>query len=252
MDETQSIDRLAMRGRPEGSPVMHQRWENLLFLHWPFPVDALRPLIPAPLELDTYQGQAWVGVTPFHLEDVRGANLPALPGLSSFHELNLRTYVLHNRTPGIWFFSLDASKLVPAAAARIFFGLPYYRARIRMLRKGEDFSFSMKRTGSEAEFAVSWRPGNRLRDPDQDSLAFFLVERYCAFSVEDTRVFHIRVYHHPWILEEAFVQRGPSSLFEVHGLAEPETEPLAHFSRSLEVEIWPPVQVPEMKPAAKT
>src|SRR5947209_1077258 len=113
----QQIDRLAMRARPEGSPVVHQRWDNLLFLHWPVGPDLLRALIPSALDIDTFEGQAWIGITPFRLADLRIASLPPVPGLNAFDELNVRTYVVFNGIPGVWFFSLDASLLLATVAA---------------------------------------------------------------------------------------------------------------------------------------
>ena len=158
------IDRLKTRGRPDGSPILHQRWNNLLFMHWPIDADMLRPLIPDALEIDTFQGSAWIGITPFHLEELRPPLLPAVPGLSEFNECNVRTYVVHNGVPGIWFFSLDASKLLPALAARIFFMLPYYKASIRFVEGDELFSYRVKREGPPAaSFKANWWTGRRLR-----------------------------------------------------------------------------------------
>ncbi len=235
-----------MRARPPGTPVMHQRWEDLLFLHWPVEPEALRPLIPDALEVDTFDGKAWLGITPFHLEDVRPSMLPAFPGLSSFDELNVRTYVLHKNQPGIWFFSLDASKLISAVAARIFFMLPYYKASVDFGRQPIRFDFEANRAGPPpARFRVSWKTGARLRDPDRDSLAFFLVERYCCYPVEGRGVYQTRIYHHPWILDDAQVEHLSSTMLSVLGISEPTSEPLVHFSKSLEVEVWPPVPVGE-------
>ncbi len=239
-----AIDRLGMRSRPPGSPVMHQRWEDLLFLHWPVAPSLLRPLIPDPLEIDTFDGQAWIGITPFHLSDLHPIGLPGFPGLTSFHELNVRTYVVHHGVPGIWFFSLDASKLVPAAAARLLFMLPYYKAQIRFTRKAQNFAYYLQRIGGPAaQFSATWRNGVPLRDPDVKSLAFFLVERYCCFALGGGNVHQIRIYHHPWILEEAQVTVRRSTMIESLGIPEPATLPLAHFSQPLDVEVWPPVPV---------
>ncbi len=246
MGKEGEIDRLGMRARPPGTPVMHQRWEDLLFLHWSFEPEALRPLIPDALEIDTFDGKAWVGITPFHLEDVRPSMLPAVPGLSSFDELNVRTYVVHKNQPGIWFFSLDASKLISAVAARIFFMLPYYRASIDFCRESARFDFDLNRAGPpHARFQGTWGPGERLRDPDRDSLAFFLVERYGCFQAEGRSVYQTRIYHHPWILDEARVERLSSTMLTALGLPEPNSDPLLHFSKSLEVEVWAPVPVGE-------
>jgi uncharacterized protein YqjF (DUF2071 family) len=223
---------------------MHQRWEDLLFLHWPVAPDVLRPLIPHNLELDTFEGQAYIGVTPFHLEDVRPPLLPALPWISSFDEINVRTYVLHNGRPGIWFFSLDASKVLPVIGGRVLFNFPYFKATTQFDRQGQKYRFKMKRVGnSAASCHLNWQTtGTRLRAPDLKSLAFFLVERYCAFSVENSIVSETRIYHHPWILEEAVAEVKSSTLISSLGLLEPAAQPLVYFSKSLDVEIWPPVK----------
>src|SRR5438093_2627949 len=107
MSATVALDRLAMRARPEGTPVMHQRWENLVFLHWPLAPDLVRPLIPMELEIDTFQDEAWIGITPFSFTNVHLTAIPPIPGLNSFQEINVRTYVHYHGIPGIWFFSLD-------------------------------------------------------------------------------------------------------------------------------------------------
>lgn len=162
-----------MRARPPGTPVMHQQWNNLLFLHCSLDADVLRPFIPPQLEIDTFEGHAWIGITPFTLSDVHLTSVPPIPGLSSFHELNVRTYVHYNGIPGIWFFSLDASKVLPAIAARLFFMLPYFKAQIDFWQTEGQFNFDLSRFSSQARFRASWRTGVRLRDPDLESLASF-------------------------------------------------------------------------------
>jgi uncharacterized protein YqjF (DUF2071 family) len=241
METTVGIDRLAMRAKPGGSPVMHQRWEDLAFLHWPVDAEVIRPLIPPMLELDTFQGQTWIGITPFELTDLRLVSLPPIPGLSSFHEVNVRTYVHFKGMPGIWFFSLDASKTVPAVAARLAFMLPYFKADIEFRRDGAVFDFSLSRSGPpSAHFHAQWRTGIRLRDPDVESLTFFLVERYCYYATRDSSLYQCRIYHRPWIMDEALDVSCQSTLIGALGIREPGTRPVAHHSRSLDVEIWPP------------
>jgi uncharacterized protein len=241
MSATAALDRLAMRARPEGTPVMHQNWENLLFLHWPIESDIIRSFIPPELEIDTLDNKAWLGITPFALTGLRVTALPPIPGLTSFDELNVRTYVHYHGIPGIWFFSLDASKVIPAVAARLFFMLPYFKAHIDFWQTAGQFSFDLKRTAApDAHFRASWRAGIRLRDPDLESLAFFLVERYCYFVVQDTKVYMTRIYHHPWILDEATVESCDSTMAAAAGIPEPTGTPVAYFSRTQSVEIWPP------------
>ena len=220
---------------------MHQNWENLLFLHWPIGEAAIRPLIPEELEIDTYDGQAWIGITPFTLTGLRLLSLPPLPGLDSFLELNVRTYVLHRGVPGVWFFSLDASKVIPAIAARVLFSLPYFKAQMEFHDEGPEFRFSSTRTGSPAAgFKASWRSGLELRAPDVESLAFFLVERYCLFAARRRELSITRIYHHPWMLDEAIVSSYASTMLSALRIPDPVAAPLAHFSRFLNVEIWPP------------
>jgi uncharacterized protein YqjF (DUF2071 family) len=170
-----AVERLAMRVRPEGTPVMEQVWEDLLFLHWPIEEALIRPLIPQDLEIDTFEDHAWIGITPFRLTGLRLMSLPPIPGFSEFNEINVRTYVVHEGKPGIWFFSLDTSKMIPAIGARVFFGLPYYSAEIEFLKAEREFRFDMQRNlRSEAHFRAQWAQGVRLRAPDTGSLAFFL------------------------------------------------------------------------------
>src|SRR4030095_16314025 len=121
---------------------------KLLFLHWRIDQQLLRPLIPAELEIDTFDGSAWIAVTPFTMWDIRALPpfLPALPGFSSMHELNVRTYVYFDKVPGVWFFSLDCNSYAPALAARTLFFLPYYYAEIELDQKGKRIDYSSERT----------------------------------------------------------------------------------------------------------
>ena len=125
------IDRISIRQRPRGMPVIRQVWDNLLLLHWPIPAERLRPLIPPRLEIDTWEGSAWVAVTPLVVRGLRPPFLPALPWASRTLEINLRTYVHLNGVPGVWFFSLDASNPLAVWGARLAYSLPYLRAKIR-------------------------------------------------------------------------------------------------------------------------
>jgi len=142
------------------------------------------------------------------------------------------------------FFSLDASKVIPAVAARMLFALPYHKAVMDFAENSPDFRFSSQRLGiSTAEFEATWRTGVRLRDPDVESLAFFLVERYCYFASTSQGLTMTRIYHHPWILDEAVVSTWKSTMLGSLSLTEPDDPPLAHFSRSLNVQIWAPTPV---------
>jgi len=146
MTAPDGIDRIGPTHRPPGMGVMRQRWGRLLFLHWVVSPDAVRPLLPAGLDLDLYDGQAWVGLVPFVVTGARPVFLPPVPGVSTFDEVNVRTYV-HARgaDPGVWFFSLDASSRVAVAAARALFKLGYRYADIRAEVDGERVRFASRR-----------------------------------------------------------------------------------------------------------
>ncbi len=125
------IDRIAPTRRPAQMAVMRQKWRDLMFVHWPISPGALRPLIPAELELDLFDGTAYVGLVPFTMKGVRPVGLPAVAGLSCFHETNVRTYVrLRDRDPGVWFFNLEAASAIAVRLARSLFHLPYHFARM--------------------------------------------------------------------------------------------------------------------------
>src|SRR5437868_3853746 len=126
-------DRLMIRERPRGSPIGFQSWGKLLFMHWRMPVHLLRPLIPKELMIDMFDGEAWAAIAPFTIWNSRAARTPGIPGLRSFHEINVRTYVHRDGIPGVWFFSLDANSTLAVTAARALFHLPYHQANIHMV-----------------------------------------------------------------------------------------------------------------------
>ena len=140
---------------------MRQTWDRLLFAHWPVHFDALRPLVPAALELDRYNGEAWLGVVPFLMRNVRPRALPAVPWLSAFPELNVRTYVTVGGKAGVYFFSLDAGNPLAVEIARRWFHLPYFRARFSVSQAGETTTYRSMRTHSgapPAELDLTYRP----------------------------------------------------------------------------------------------
>ena len=237
-------DRLAMRERPEGTPVMHQSWDRLLFLHWEMPVEALRPLIPEALSIDTYDEKAWLSVTPLHIYDLRPPFMPALPYLSWLHELNVRTYVHLNGVPGVWFFSLDANSVSAVWGARTFFSLPYYNADIILDADGDSVSFKSSRRAQNAELAVSWRIGAALPLAEPGSLDFFLVERYCLYAADGKKIYRCRIAHEPWMLYETDgLSDVVSTVVESNGIPTPIGLPLTRCGGPVHVDVWAPDRV---------
>jgi uncharacterized protein YqjF (DUF2071 family) len=240
-------ERLSVRARPPGLPIMHQHWGSLLFMHWPVPTDLLRPLIPEPLVVDTHDGLAWVGITPFTMWGVRAAFAPPLPYLSGSHELNVRTYVHLDGVPGVWFFSLDAANAAAVLGARVAFHLPYFRARMSLGRRDRALYFSSRRVGrraAPAEFEAVWTVGDGLGEARPGSLDFFLIERYCLYSARRGRVYRARIFHRPWPLHAARLLSCRSTMIETQGLPSLEGGPLLHQQgEPLKVSVWPKARV---------
>ena len=226
---------------------MHQHWGSLLFIHWPVPAELLRPLIHEPLVVDTHDGLAWVGITPFTIWGLRPAFTPPLPLLSRSHELNVRTYVHLDGVPGVWFFSLDADNAPAVLGARVAFHLPYFRARMSLERRDRTVYFSSRRTQrrlTPAEFEATWTVGDGLGEARPGSLNFFLIERYCLYSTYGGRVYRARIFHRPWPLHAARLLSCRSTMIESQGLPSPEGEPLLHQQgEPLKVSVWPKARV---------
>ena len=251
-----SLDRLAVRARPSGWPIMYQSWGRLLFLHWPLPEESLRPLIPDPLVIDTFGGSAWIGITPFTMWGVRPAFLPPVPVLSESHELNVRTYVHLDGVPGIWFFSLDASNSIAAIAARLTFHLPYFNARMSFERRDRTLRFVSERKhprAAPAEFDAVWSVGRRLPRSEPGSLEFFLTERYVLYSARRDALYRARILHRPWPLHEARLLSCRSTMIGAQGLPPPGGgEPLLHQQgEPLRVRVWPRIRVREHLPSRR-
>jgi uncharacterized protein len=236
------------RPLPSGRWMMTQRWNDLLFAHWPVPASSMAPLLPEGLEVDTYQGSAWLGVVPFWLDRIKMRGLPSIPGMSSFPDLNLRTYVRdeHTGTLGVYFFSLDASNLLAVAVAHTFFHLPYHWAEMRLdQRSDREFAFYSRRRFSSRQvmFKARYRglgPTHKLAESRSGSLEHFLMERNCLFTRNRAgQAVRSNLHHVPWPLEEAEAEIEQNDLAEAIGVRLPDQEPVLHYSRRLAVYIWP-------------
>ncbi len=222
---------------------MTQTWHELLFAHWPIGPDELRPLVPRVLPLDTYEGECWVGVVPFHMSNVRPRWVPAVPGLSRFAELNVRTYVTLNGIPGVYFFSLDAGNRMAVAIARMLFHLPYFNAVMRSQRVNGTIHYSSRRThrgAPPAEFRAVYRPIAPVVYSRPGSLEEWLTGRYCLYTmVGHERVYRADIHHLRWPLQSAELETTRDTMAISHGIHLPDIPPLLHYANRLEVLIWP-------------
>jgi len=227
---------------------MTQRWNDLLFAHWPIRVAEIEALLPEGLEADTFHGSAWLGVVPFWMDRIQFRGLPQIPGARKFPELNMRTYVRDRATkaPGVYFFSLDAASLIAVIAARSLFNLPYYWAQMSIKPRGErEFSYYSRRllSGKQVRFVARYRglgPTHKLVQSRPGTIEYFLTERYCLFTRDSLgRLMRANIHHVPWPLEEAEAEIECNDLPAQFGLRLPETRPLLHYSRHLAVYVWP-------------
>jgi uncharacterized protein YqjF (DUF2071 family) len=240
--DASNIEWLAMRERPEGWPIMHQTWGKLLFMHWRVEERLLRPLIPGSLTIDTFDGDAWIGIIPFTMWGIRASFLPPIPGTRAFHELNVRTYVHLDGVPGVWFFSLDAANRLAVWGARKFYYLPYFNAEMSLQQAGNTIHYASTRQdshGAPATLETSWAIGVPLPPAARDSLDFFLTGRYCLYSEHGGQLYRARIHHAPWPLQDATLTSFNSTMIESHGLPMPKGEPLLHYSEEINVDIWP-------------
>ncbi|MBI3404451.1 MAG: DUF2071 domain-containing protein [Acidobacteria bacterium] len=236
---------------PCGPWVMAQSWHDLLFAHWRIDATALRALIPASLEIEAFDGSAWVGVIPFRMSGIRLRGLPPIPGLAAFPELNVRTYVTDGEKPGVWFFSLDAANRVAVKVARRWFRLPYFFSRMKCENAEEWVKYECKRnskieTGKSAsqqslraEFKGRYRPSGEVFQSRKGSLEHFLTERYCLYAANDAgKIFRTEIHHAPWPLQPAEAEIERNTMAEAAGISLPQEMPLLHFAKRLDVRVW--------------
>jgi uncharacterized protein len=205
--------------------VQRQTWLDLLFAHWPVPEEALRPLVPAELPIDTFDGSAWLGVVPFRITGLRAYGLP-LPG---FLEANVRTYTTVGGRPGVYFFSLDAESRLAVRGARLLYHLPYFHARMA-LERGR---YRSRRAGATLD--VAYAPAGDVFHAAPGTLEHFLVERYRLFTVHRGRVYRAEIEHPPWSLQPAEADFAENAMTRVPLAG----EPLLHFSRRQDVRVGP-------------
>lgn len=230
--------------------VMRPGWHHLLFLHWRVRPETLRPLIPSQLEIDTFDGWAYVGLVPFAMSRVRPNWLPTpLSRFSDrFSETNVRTYVrprdvgAGGEQPGVWFWSLDAANLPAVLAARVWFNLPYFWAQMKLEYQSDTIHYSSRRLWPgprEAGCKVLCRPCGQAEAAQQGTLEHFLVERYRLYSQKGSHIFCGRVQHAPYSLQRAQVLSLDENLLQAAGIVRPDQEPLAHYALGVDVEIFP-------------
>ncbi|MFL6590881.1 MAG: YqjF family protein [Chthoniobacterales bacterium] len=232
--------RLAAR-EPDGERpvIMHQRWEALLFLHWTLSPETIQATLPKGLTVDTHDSSAYLGLSPFFMRNLRPVGLPALPWLSEFQELNVRTYVYDEQgVPGIWFYSLDCNQPLAVAAARLATGLPYFNAEMKRDCNGM-IDYSCRRDGTEEVARYRYRGTGASREGTPHSLEFFLLERYYLYSVRGETLIRSQVSHIPYRFRAAEVEHASANPARLDGFTEmPDAFEHACFVDGFDVEVY--------------
>lgn len=242
--QARSIHEIAHRPwpLPSGRWVMGQTWESLVFLHWRVPVSEVRPHIPAGLEIEEFDGSAWLGIVPFRITGLHARGMAPLPRLSAFNELNVRTYVRGaDGKPGVWFFSLDATSRLAVRAARRTYRLPYFHARIALAGDGSRIEVDCSRLAQPGRvFSGAFRATGAQAVSPADSLEFFLVERYCLYAEGGGALWRAEIHHAPWVVAEGEAEIDENAIAPV-----PLTgTPLCHVAGRQDVVVWPLRQLP--------
>jgi uncharacterized protein len=224
---------------PDGPWIQGQTWCDLLFAHWPVAPEVLRAAVPAELPIDTFDGRAWIGVTPFEVRGARARGTPPVPGPSRFPETNVRTYTTVGGRPGIWFLSLDAASALVVAGARRTFRLPYFRARMAIERRGDGVDYRLRRADPEVSLALRYAPRGPEVNPIPGSLEHFLCERYCLYTLDERhRLRTADIHHRPWALHDATAVVRHNTMTAPYGIDLPAAPALLHFARRQDVVIW--------------
>ena len=226
-------------------------WSRLLFMHWPVPESALRPHVPPMLEIDTFDGSAWIAVVPFTMSGTRARFTPALPGPGAFHELNVRTYVIHEGKPGVWFFSLDAASRIAVETARLTFHLAYFNARMSLRAHRGRVEYKSVRVdprGQPAELDCSYWSETEPTRSRPGSLEVFLTDRYRLYASDlpprgFERLWVGEIDHDPWLLASARCEVCTNSMAAPLGIETPTDKALLHLAEPVSVRGWRPRRV---------
>jgi uncharacterized protein YqjF (DUF2071 family) len=228
---------------PVGPWIMRQTWHDLLFAHWPVDARAIASLIPPEFPLDTFESRAWLGVVPFRMSNVAPRGVPALPWLSEFPELNVRTYVRVGDKPGVFFFSLDASNSLAVAAAFLSLRLPYYTATMHVEPDADGIRYRSRRASSRrpAELTVRYAPAGETSAPTPGSFEYFLTERYCLYARHHLgRPYRLEIHHPPWPLQPATAELSCNTMTRAAGIHLPAVDPVLHFAKRQDMVAWGP------------
>ncbi len=229
--------------RPVRRPVMLQRWDSLTYVHWPVDPDEVAALLPDGVEVDTFDGSAWVGLVPFHMQGIRPPGVPAVPWIGTFPETNVRTYVvLPDGKRAVWFWTLDVPRSPAVLVARAAFGLPYRWAAATVERRGDLWSYRSKRRRphDRAACRLDVRAGVAIPAAEVTAVEHFLTARWGLATHHLGRIWYGPVDHGAWPLRRAELEVLDDELVAASGIhldASVADAPLVHVTEGVDVRI---------------
>ncbi|MDY0407089.1 DUF2071 domain-containing protein [Virgibacillus sp. 179-BFC.A HS] len=230
---------------PKRRWMMTQSWHHLLFCHWQADEKILRKLLPPELEVDTYEGKAWIGVLPFRVKNMRVRGMPNPPFINTFLQLNIRTYVTYNGVPGIFFFTLDSDKWLTVIGGKIGALVPYRKAAMRMYKRDDKIHFHSEPDGADSigrKLDLEYHPVSEPYSPDPESLEYWLFERYCYFTVLNKKVYRGDTHHTHWKVSKAEANIHQYPLYKNLINLDFTEKPLLHYTRKKQAFMWTPVR----------
>ncbi|WP_207533235.1 YqjF family protein [Desertivirga arenae] len=220
---------------PKGRWSYYQEWNNALFLHYVVPVEILRSLVPGMLELDTYQGQAWVSVVAFKMENIRPRRFPALSFLSNFWEINVRTYVIKGNKRGVYFLNIEAEKLLSAFISRNLSGLPYEKSNISVSTSSSSNLFIASNIAKDFKLKADFEVQEKIIA--KSNLDNWLTERYCLYLPRENKLFRYEIHHEEWEIAKVLLKRLDIN-YKIEKLEISSTPDLVHYSKGVRVLAW--------------
>lgn len=214
----------------------YQEWNNALFLHWKFPSQIIKPLIPDNLEIDIINGETWISLVAFTMQKIRPRNLPALTMISDFHEINLRAYVLKDNKPGVYFLNIEAQKIISVFMARSLSGLPYEKANIQKTQKDNLISYVSENKVKDFKLEALYEiPDAEYEKTELDN---WLIERYCLYVDKGHDLYRYQIHHKEWNVKKANLKKIDLQ-YQIGDLFIKDKQPdLTHFSEGVKVLAW--------------
>lgn len=223
-----------------------QEWHDVLFMHWPVPYEILRPYIPQPFSLETYDEQAWITIILFQAKNSRFRAMPNIMSYPPFLQMNTRTYIQFDGKPGIYFLSVDVNHLLVQVASKRLLQLPYELANMDIKRDRDHISFKSNRINSGyllSHITANYRPLSQQVHHPQGTLSHWLTERYCFWLIKGTKIIKGPLSHEPWELDKVTVTLGKKDIIPFITMNDIQEKPIAHYAKFIHAHLHPFEQI---------